>query len=277
MRKTILKWLILTSLIAYVTAVTVWANEEAKRHTCQGIEVSILTATSADSITINGVREELKRFPKRIEGIPLNIIDTREIEDYLSGFSNFEDVECALTNKGYLSVAVRPMIPEIRVFDRDSSYYINKDGKRIESKANFFVDVPVVSGNFTPAFTPKMILPVSRFVQNDPLLSKLVGMIEARDADNIILVPRIRGHVINFGDTNRLQEKKLALLTVYRKVIPYKGWEAYDTISVKFRGQVVATRSDKSPWMHGVDYEEDDDPEESTLPDLSPTQPTSNH
>ena len=96
-------------------------------------------------------------------------------------------------------------------------------------------------------------------------------MVYAADDDNLILIPRIQGHVINFGDTNRLVEKKNALIAVYRKVIPYKGWDEYDTISVKFRGQVVATRKNKgNQYKQNTDFEETD-MEEATLPDLTYT------
>jgi len=266
MRKTLLKWLLLIFLIVYITGVTIWANGEAMLHTCKGFEVSIKSATSADSVTERGVYEELLRYPKKITGVPLEKLNTLEIKRYLSRLSNFEDVECTLTTDNKLKVTIVPMIPEIRVFDGPDSYYINKDGKRIESKASFFVNVPVVKGKFTKSFPPRHILPVTRFVQNDPVLRQLVGMTDVRDADNIILVPRIHGHVINFGDTSRLEEKRKALITFYRKVMPYKGWEEYDTISVKFRGQIVASRRDKTPNVHGLRYDEEEDLEEATLP-----------
>lgn len=267
MRKTLLKWLLLTTLFAYVACVTVWAHGEAAKHSCKGIDVQIALTSSADSVTIHGVKEELKRFPKKIIGIPVTRVNTLEIEEYLSGFSNFERVECSLSTDGMLNVSVVPMIPEIRVFDGNSSYYINKDGKKIDSKANFFVDVPVVCGRFTEKFPPSSVLPVTRFVQNDPVLRQLVGMVEAKDDDNIILVPRIHGHVVNFGDTLRLGDKRRALLTFYRKVIPYRGWQEYDTISVKFKNQVVATRRNKDRNLHSLPYEEEVDLEEATLPD----------
>lgn len=266
MRKTLLKWLLLTCLLAYVTCVTVWAHGEADRHVCKGFNISIASTAMADSVTVNGVKEELARYPKKVKGVPVSAVNTLEVERFLSKFSNFENVECNLTTDGMLNVHILPMVPEIRVFDGESSYYINKDGKRIESKANFFVDVPVVRGRFTKTFLPKDVLPVSRFVQNDATLRELVGMLEAQDADNIILVPRIHGHVVNFGDTTRLGEKRRALLTFYRRVMPYKGWEHYDTISVKFRGQVVASRRDKGTAVHGPEYVEDVDMEEATLP-----------
>ncbi|MDE5713240.1 MAG: hypothetical protein K2I16_06420 [Muribaculaceae bacterium] len=269
MGKTIFKWLILIFLFAYVTLVTVWAHGEARRHGCQGIEVVIAQSTTADTITRNGVLDELSRYPLRIVGAPVESLNTLDVERYLSRFSNFEEVNCILQTDRKLRVTVIPMIPALRVFEDGKSYYINKDGKQIESKANFFVDVPIVSGSFNETFTPRHLLPVTRFIATDPILSKLIGMIEAKDADNIILVPRIHGHVVNFGDTTRLAEKRRALLTVYRKVMPYKGWAEYDTISVKFSGQVVATRRKKDRTNHGGDYGDDIALEEATLPQVA--------
>lgn len=270
MGKTILKWLLLTVLLVYACGITVWARNESRRHGCQGIEVTIERGTSADTITKHGVMEELSHYPRKLVGMPIESIDTRHLEKYLSRFSNFEDVECTLTTDGKININIQPMVPAIRVFDGDKSYYINKEGKVIESKPNFFVDVPVVIGNFNSGFTPLQVLPLVRFVERDKVLSKLVGMIEAKDADNLILVPRIHGHVVNFGDTTFLADKRRALLSIYRKVMPYKGWNEYDTISVKFRGQVVATRRNKSRTDHGGVYDDAPDMEEATLPVIAP-------
>lgn len=249
---------------------TIWARNEARLHGCNGIEVTIESGASADTVTSRGVLEELSRYPRKIVGTPLMSIDTRHIEKYLSLFSNFEDVECTLNTDGKLSVRIQPMVPAIRVFDGDKSYYINKEGKIIESKPNFFVDVPVVAGHFSSNFTPLQVLPLVKFIERDPVLAKLVGMIEAKDADNLILVPRIHGHVINYGDTNRLAEKRRALLAVYQKIMPYKGWDEYDTISLKFKGQVVATRRNKTRADHGGIYDDGADMEEATLPVIAP-------
>lgn len=129
----------------------------------------------------------------------------------------------------------------------------------------FHVDVPVMTGKFSKSFRPEYVLPVVRFMQQDSLLSNVVGMIKAIDKDNIILVPRIKGHVINIGDTTRLQEKRNAIMTAYQSIMPYKGWETYDTISVKFQGQIIATRRDKTPLFPIPVIDEEEDAEEAVL------------
>lgn len=266
----ILKWCILAGLIAYAAVMSVWAHHEAARHVCTGIEIQVEGSQAMDSVIRHGITEELYRYPRKIVGTPLHQIDTPDIEKFLSKYNNFESVNCMITSRGKLIVRIVPLIPVMRVFFGDNSYYINKDGKHVVSNAEFYSDVPIVSGRFHRNFSPRMVLPLVRYIQGDALLSELVAMVEAKDANNLILVPRIRGHVINFGDTTRLDEKKRALAMFYRQVMPYKGWEEYDTISVKFRGQVVATRRDKSRLNHAEQYIEDVDLEEATLPDAPP-------
>lgn len=265
--KTVWKWIILTVLIGYVITMTVWANAEAEKHQCRGISVSITGGGINDSITTEAVLDLLRQYPEKIVGIPATRVNTRGIQEYIMSLNNFEDVRCHITSQGYLAVNIQPMIPEIRVFDGDNSYYVNKDGKRITSNSAFYVDVPVVAGNFNNGFSPKDILPIVRFVERDSTLHSLITMYVAKDKNNILLVPRFTGHVINFGDTSRLKEKRRALLTAYHNILPYRGWELYDTISVKFKGQIVATRRDKRPLYPFETIIEEEDPEEGSLPD----------
>ena len=263
----ILKWLVLAALFSYCIAMSIWAKGEADRHVCDSIEIDVKGNPVMDSIVRRGVIEELAHYPGKIVGARLNEINTGDVEKYLSGLSNFESVNCMISSGGRLRIEIVPLVPVMRVFYADNSYYINKDGKHIDSKAEFYADVPVVTGNFTRNFQPQALLPLVRFIEGDKMLNELVSMIEVKDANNLILVPRMLGHVVNFGDTSRLGQKKEALELFYKKVIPYKGWEEYDTISVKFKGQVVATRRIKPVAPPAPDDTEDIDPDEETLGD----------
>lgn len=268
--QTIIKWGVLTLLLVYSTLMTIWAHNEARKHVCTGISVNVEGPMATDSVTKSGVIEELRNYHPRIVGTPLHQLNTGAIEDYLTRLNTFESVNCMISSRGELVVRVVPLVPVMRVFFADNSYYINKDGKHIASNAEFFNDVPVVSGRFTRKFTPRDVLPLVNYIRKDEMLGDLVSMVVAEDAHNLLLIPRIRGQVINFGDTTRLDEKKKALRLFYTQVMPYKGWEEYDTISVKFRNQVVATRRDKTRLNHAEEYFEEVDPEEGTLPDADP-------
>ncbi len=271
MRNTVLKWLLLLMLMGYTCWIAVWANQQAESHKCTGITVRITGSNNPviSERTKSGIISELKDYSEPIVGVPVHNVDTKGIEDYLSSMSNFEQVHCMISSDNHLLVEAKPLEPVMRVFDNGKSYYINRAGKHIEAKAEFFTDVPVVSGNFNKNFTPRDVLPLVKYLESDARLSNLVGMIMANDSHNLLLVPRIIGHVVNFGDTSRLEEKSRNLFLFYRKVMPYKGWSEYDTISVKFRNQIVATRRDKTKPQHGEDYIEEIDLEEHTLPEIT--------
>lgn len=272
MWKTLAKWLILTGLLAYAVFAAAWAYSESTAKRCAGIEVEIVGTQCVDTLTAQGVVAELARYDHTLVGKPLQQINTGRMERFLNSMANFEDVQCVLTAQRKLRVCVTPMVPEMRVFDGNASYYINKDGKRINAKAAFFTDVPVAVGEFSKSFTPQELLPVARFIEHDPELRELITMIEARDRNNIMLIPRVNGHVINIGDTTDLLYKKRSIMMAYRHIMPYKGWETYDTICVKYHGQIVATRRDKSALFKQIPLTEETDAEEATLDGLTTTE-----
>lgn len=265
MLKQVVKWIILGAMLAYIVCMFVWARAEAKRHACNGIEVVIDGKSQVASISEASVKEVLADYPHPIIGQPVHSINTLEIADFLRSFNNFETVDCLITTQGNLKIKVTPMVPTLRVFDGAKSYYVNKDGKTMAAIPGFHVDVPVVSGHFSEDFPPQSVLPVVRFMQSDSAINHIVGMIQVIDRENILLVPRIKGHVINIGDTTDLNIKRRAILTAYKDILPYKGWDTYDTISVKFKGQIVASRRDKTPLFPIPEWTETDDGEEMSL------------
>lgn len=177
-------------------------------------------------------------------GMARNALSLRSIEADLNASDKIERANVALLNDGSLAVDVQPMTPVARVFDKGGlhSYYINAEGKRIGAEARFHIDVPVVCGSFSDALPPARLLPLLRYIAADPQLDALVSTVVSEPDGDIILVPALRGHVINFGDTADMPDKFARLQRFYRTVPAVRGWHSYDTISVKWRGQVVATR-----------------------------------
>lgn len=265
MHRTLTKWLILIALLAYAVLVSAWASSTVQKRHCTGIEVDIKPAAPGVPSVLKpqAVLSELGPLAKNYGKIALYDINTDSLENILNKVNNFEQVEVVRTSQGKLLITVVPMIPEARVFSSLDSYYINKDGKRMDATAEYFVDLPIVRGNFTRKMPASGVLPVVRYIKEHNELTDLITMIDYKSTHNIYLVPRIRGHIINLGDTSDLDEKFDKLMLMYRKVMPYKGWNMYDTISLKFKNQIVATRADKSIIKHNnvdlseiVDYEE---------------------
>ena len=128
----------------------------------------------------------------------------------------------------------------------------------MDASVYYHTDVPVVQGHFTKQYPATKLLPLIDYVESDSLLRSLVTMYCVRDSNNVILVPQISGHVVNIGNASGFENKFAKLLLFYREVMPKRGWNTFDTISVKWDHQIVATRRIKAV-VPTIEYDPEDD------------------
>lgn len=270
MWKTTLKIVLLIVLLGYVAFAFAFVHQENAKRICGGIDLRIVGNTLPDSVLRQGVTSQLAKYGHKLKGETLERIDLKGLEDYLTTFSNFESVECSINPDSRLRITIAPIKAEVRVFsDNAPSFYINGYGKRIKADAEFFIDVPILIAPHKYENCISPTLSVIRYISGDPELSPLIAAYKIDGPNDLIIIPRLQGHVINFGDSTRLQEKKAAILAAYRQVLPVKGWNTYDTISVKFKNQIVASRRNKAISQHGALEDDGIDLEEATLPDVA--------
>ena len=222
-----------------------WARDKSRDEVCNEIRVEVVNDDSTHFVTRAGVLEEMERKHIIVKGKPIWQINVEDIEAKLMQSQYIESVQCMFEDGGSLKIKVAQIVPVMRVFDGDHSYYLNKNGKRMPAVSTFYADVPIVEGHFTRQYSPLRLLPMIRYVESDSSLNALVTMYCMRDTNNIFIVPSIHGHVVNMGQCNDFANKFAKLKLFYKKVMPVKGWMYYDTISVKWDHQVVATRRDK--------------------------------
>lgn len=246
LRDTLLKWTILVVLLAYAVTMTVWASARADARLCTGIDVEVSGVRPAlAAIVRKGVLCHLDRLAP-VKGRPVGSIDLPRIQQWVSALSNLENATCAFAPDGRLVIRAEALVPEMRVFGPGGqSYYVNREGKRMQAHHEFFVDVPIATGRFDGRFSETGLLPLMQRLNADSLLGAMITMVEVRSPDNIMLIPRVQGHVVNLGDTANLDRKLTALKAFYRKVMPVRGWQTFEMVNLKYAGRVVATLRDK--------------------------------
>lgn len=243
---------------ALVTGI-LWAKDKSRGEKCTGIEVQVINADSTSFVTPQGVLNDLKGQGIKLVGKRMGDINASEIEEALRLSPYLENADIVKCQDGKILIRVSQLVPVFRVFDGGSSYYVNRAGKHMSATNYYHSDVPVVQGHFTRKFPPTHLLPLIDYVENDSLLHSLVTMYIVRDTNNIILVPSISGHVVNIGNVSGLENKFAKLKLFYREVMPQRGWNTFDTISVKWNHQVVATRRTKAVQQVIVDAPDDDE------------------
>jgi len=229
-------------MLVYLIFAVAATSDMASHAPVGDARISVTDSLHTGFITAEDIARDFT--PGAAAGLPRCSLSVSEMESRLMASDKIERANVAILNDGSLAIDVVPMVPVARVFDsnRHRSYYINAEGKRISAEARFHIDVPVVCGTFSDTNTPARLLPLLSHIASDRQLDALVSTVVSEPDGDIIIVPAMRGHVINFGDTTDMDDKFARLRQFYRIVPGVRGWDSYDTISVKWRGQVVATR-----------------------------------
>lgn len=245
-------------MAAAIVAGILWAHGKYSGEVCNAVEVEVINADSTSFVTPQGVLNDLKSQGIVIVGKRMKNINASDIEEALTLSPYLENADVVKCQDGRVLIRVSQLLPVVRVFDGADSYYANRAGKRMAATINYHCDVPVVQGHFTRKYPVTRIVPLIDYVEQDSLLKSLVTMYCVHDTNNIILVPEFSGHVINIGSADGFENKFAKLKLFYREVMPKRGWNTFDTISVKWNHQIVATRRAKAV-VQSIEYDPEDD------------------
>ncbi len=257
-KDTIIKIALSAVLAVYlVFALALTGNAERADH-YSGLDIHVADSLGTNFVTADDIARECSDVFNEINTMAKADIDLNRLEQRLCGLPVVEHANVSSLNDGRLRIDIEPLLPVARVFTpMGDSYYINSSGKRVMATARYHVDVPIVAGDFDSRhISPADLLPMLSYIAGDPTANALVSTVALDKNGDIIVVPVIRGQIINMGDTADISGKFDRLKTFYAKVMPIKGWNTYDTISVKWAGQIVASRRDKTlgnPYLNTED------------------------
>ncbi len=258
-------------LFVYLVIALTLTATESDTDLCRGVNITVNNSDSAGKqfVSAEELAHEIGDLPQKAKKMTLASINTQDIRRTLLSLDKVEDVQVLRLTDGTIDITAQPIIPVMRVFDNGKSYYINKDGKRVSANARYHKDVPIVEGHFDPAdtlFTPQSLLPQINYIASDSIWNSFISMVKVKSPNDIILVPVIREHVINIGSPDNFDDKFSRLKKFYTEVLPRQGWEKYDTLTLKWRGQLVASKRKRhSAPVESVKYEDEDAVDTGTM------------
>lgn len=259
-------------MVAYMGFAMTVSSRMASADTVTGLDV-VLSDPTSRFVNVNDVVVESGLDPDSLTRCLRSTFDLRGLEARLTASDKLQSANAVLLSDGTIRLDVTPMVPVARVFEPGkASYYINATGKRIKAELRYHIDVPVLVGTFDSVHPAQRLLPLLDYIAGHRKAGAMVATVTQEPDGNIILIPTIVGHVVNFGDTSRVSEKFAMLREFYRSVAPVKGWNTYDTVAVKWRGQVVATKRHKEAPPMPVPIEE----EQTGALDINDNETTSN-
>ena len=154
-------------------------------------------------------------------------------------------VECYKEVGGTVCVKVTQRIPVMRVMANGSNYYVDTEGHRIVAVAQYRTPLPLVTGQVDSTLTYLDLLPMARYIYGHPFWNAQIEQIYVNERHEVELVPRVGKQTILLGSVEDYETKFDNLMLVYKDVFSKTGWTMYDTVSLKFKDQVVCTRRKK--------------------------------
>lgn len=250
--KVFLKILAIVMLIAYLAASWVFFADNDRQSRCRYFEITVTDSATCDLITAADLRAYLDRAGLLPEGKAMRHVSTQEIEEYVRRIDLLRDVCCYHKRNGDVYLTVSQRVPVARVMtDEGDDFYLDADGGRIAVDTMYLDYLPLVLGCSDDTLQARDLLPMIGYISHHPFWSAQVEHIFISPRHEVSITPRVGNHTIFLGSPEGYREKLLRVLSFYEQVMPRVGWAAYDTISVKYAGQVVCTRRDKK-YKHKV-------------------------
>ena len=241
-------FLLVTALIL-VSAVTRKKNSFADTTT-----VDVIPLESGDKmLNEREVKQTLLRaFGNTLEGTELAQLEIERMERVLEADPFVENAEAYVGQNNVLHVRIRQREPMLRILDNNGgNYYLDKTGAKMPTSRNYAARVLVATGNIAPYSTDfqdkkrnslKDLFTLAKHLQADPVWSAFFQQIHINNAGEFLLVPLVGDQKIVLGSVRHLDEKLHRLHVFYKEGMPYAGWRSYETINLKYNGQVVCKR-----------------------------------
>jgi cell division protein FtsQ len=193
-----------------------------------------------------------------INHIPLNKLDIRTMENIVASNPWVANAEAFIDNKHVLQLYVTQRVPVVRVFEKEGgSYYLDAMLSEMPLSDNYVhytavvTNVPELKDDSTGRSFKTQIVTLVKFIERDTFWNAQVSQI-IMDSNSIFeFVPVMGSQRVIIGDTSRLKDKFENLMIFYKKVMNRIGWDKYEVLDLRYKGQVVASPS--LPWKGPVD------------------------
>jgi cell division protein FtsQ len=257
------KFILLWSVIAIYLVGTLGFVAERRSHlVCNTVEVNIVDSLRNGFVTESSIKNLLLKRGINLIGRNFGKIYLDSLETILNAYPPVEKAEVYKTNEGRVVIDIRQRNPIVRIIDANNvSYYIDNKGFLMRLSGNFTSRVIIANGFINSKFPnyqvnvfnlerksngKRVILTdifrLATYISNNKFWSAQIQQIYVNENGEFELVPRVGSQIILFGDFTNCEEKFDNLMSMYKNAFPAVGWNKYESINLKYKGQVICTK-----------------------------------
>jgi len=246
-----LAWLLFLFIVGMIWII---ARDRKANTFADGLLVQVKELPGGDKlISERDVRQVLlSAFGSDLENSELASLDVDRMERVLENDPFVKNADVYIDQNNQVHIDIEQREPLVRVLDnKGNNYYLDAAGKKMPPSKNYAARVIVATGNISP-YTPqfrqkrksnlKDLFNLTQALLADEFLASFIQQIHVNNAGDFILVPLIGDQKIVLGTARKLEDKLDRLKIFYQEGMPYEGWRKYETINLKYSGQVVCKR-----------------------------------
>lgn len=253
--------LIFITLVVYLTITFSFVSSKQNELVCNQVEVKIIDSAKNGFIQAKDIHNLLINKNIRLIGKNFKNINLKALEAELTTFPPIEKVEIYKTAGGKVVMEIQQRNPIVRIIDPSNvSYYIDDKGFLMRASGKFTSHVPVANGYvYAPTGFRKSLnvmtlqkpgkrsvlaelYQLAQYIENHELWKAQIQQIYVNYKQDFELIPRVGSHVILFGNASNCDEKFNNLEALYINGLNAVGWNKYETINLKYKGQVICTK-----------------------------------
>lgn len=244
MLKKIITYLFWSVAVCYALFAFVINPNIPDKDTCKGVLITVVNDDNGN-LTEENVIELLAEEGLHPEKKQMKNIDCYSMEKFLSSITLVRECQVYKGETGYINIDIECRTPIMKVHEENgNSYYIDAGGDTIVG-IHKALHLPVASGHINREMRKKELKDIANTIYNNPFWRAQIEQVYFDEKGDIILVPRVGDHIIEFGKVDHASEKLSKLYTFYSKGLNTIGWDKYEKLNIEFNDKVIGTKKNK--------------------------------
>ncbi len=257
--KIVLGTLLYTAFTAAAVAYFYFAGELVDREKpsliCKHIDVSLLDSSINKFITKKEITDVIDHFCGGVIGKRIDSINLAQIEALLNHRSVVKESQAFITRDGTMHIEILQRKPILRIEIEHGGFYVDETAYIFPLVTNNPSYVPVFTGNIPIEMLSNQsevkdslscinkILQMGLYLQKHPFWNAQVEEVFFNSASDVELVTRVGNQRIIFGNLDNIDDKFSRLYSFYKYIVPQVGWNKYNCVNLKYKGQIICTKN----------------------------------
>ncbi len=245
------------ALLILIAAGFLWAFAAKRQYRKVVNEVKIEIENEAENHFVD--EEEIKSaitvgknnlvYMRWLDSVSLN-----RLERKIRQIDFVKDAQVSYDLSGNLKVKVSLVKPIARMVEGGSDFdkYLGSEGEILPTSEKYAAKVITLDGPGTRQWMQGLqikdsagmeLVNLISYINDNPFWKAQITHLYIDQKGEIEMIPQVGRQKIEFGTPENFKSKFEKLYAFYSRIVPVKGWEAYERISVKYKNQIVCQKN----------------------------------